>query len=260
MKLRMAHSVIGLVTLAFVSLLLAACAVPGGSELPGAGSQPPVVITVLVPITPTSLSATMPPAPITTTLAPPPARITPGVVSTVTITVTAKPPVAISPTFTPTREVTPTFTRTRTPVPTPTLTRTRTATPTRTTTPTPEPVTREFYSTYLLNAGKVPNLLGDKGDVMVYTGERMPPGCEVFKVLGREYTRFGKPMSASAESVSDAGHGWSVTKQNTDPRDYGVKIHWWYNAGSFVSTRIHYIVRQPWNVDCLVPDKMQTEP
>jgi hypothetical protein len=117
-----------------------------------------------------------------------------------------------------------------------------------------------LYSTYVLNAGKVPNLLGDKGDVMVYTGERMPQGCEVFKVLGREYTRFGKPMSASAESIDDGMHGWNVTKQNADPRDYGIKTHWWYNAGSFVSLRIHYVVRQPWNVDCLVPGKMQTEP
>jgi len=127
-------------------------------------------------------------------------------------------------------------------------------------TPTPEPSTRVLYGTYRLNAGKMPGLLGDKGDVLVYTGERMPAGCEVFKAMGLEYTRTGQPMSAPAESRTDAKHGWSVTKQNGDPRDFGVKIHWWYNATSFVSVRPYYVVRQPWNVDCLVPGKMQNNP
>jgi hypothetical protein len=109
----------------------------------------------------------------------------------------------------------------------------------------------------MLNAGKLPNIFGDKGDILVNTGERMPQGCQMFKVLGLEYTRLGRPLSAPAESVSDNDHGWSVTKQNDDPRDYGVSIHWWYNGGSFVSLRINYVVRQPWNVNCLVVGKMQ---
>ncbi len=73
-------------------------------------------------------------------------------------------------------------------------------------------------------------------------------------MLGYEYRGDAVPK----ESVSAAMHGWSVTKQNNDPRDFGAKIHWWYNAGNWVQMRLVYIVRQPWNVDCLVPGKMQT--
>ena len=114
-----------------------------------------------------------------------------------------------------------------------------------------------LYSTYHLNKVPLTGLaFGDKGDALVYTAERMPPGCSIFKVLGVEY-RFNVLYREPAESASDAIRGWSVTKQNDDPRDFGVKIHWWYNTGG-IQLRVQYVVRQPWNVDCLVPGKMQT--
>ena len=191
------------------------------------------------------------------------ARPNPANAVTSTTTATATP---VQPTATTAATVTSQSTATiagtaiRQPTATKSSTATRLPTATRPATPTPMPSTRVLYSSYLLNAGKIPNILGDKGDILVYTGERMPQGCEMFKVIGLEYTRFGKPMSAPAESDSDAIHGWSVTKQNSDLLDYGVKIHWWYNAGGFASLRIYYVVRQPWNVNCFVPGKMQESP
>ncbi len=244
-----------------VGLVFAACTVPVAPP----PTSPPITVVVVVTATPVPPTAAPPTAVPTAKPIEPTATSTSKPVEP-TATWTSKPatvPPTLSPTSTPS-PIPPTATRTPTPTatltPPPTRTPTVTPTRTRTATPTPEPITRDLFSTYRLNAGVMPNIFGDKGDIAINTGDRMPAGCEVFKVLGREYDRFGRPMSASAVSDSDAMRGWSVSKQNTDLRDYGVNIHWWYNAGGFVSLRIHYVVRQPWNVDCWVKGAFQEQP
>jgi hypothetical protein len=204
-----------------------------------------------------------------------------------TATSTSKPPTTVVPpaaSATPTGEAnkapdqkgtgrgTAPATRTATPIspPTATSTRTRTATPTRTSTPppsvTPAPHTRTLYSDKgLLGFPKI--VFGAKGDNVINDRQLLPPGCEIVDVKAVDFHlgQIQMPPEVTAEhrfnrDITGLGHGWSVARKSIDPRDLGVKVHWWYDAGHMIDLRVVYTVREPWSVDCNVPGLTQLEP
>ena len=95
----------------------------------------------------------------------------------------------------------------------------------------------------------------------------LPPGCEIVDVKAVDFHlgQIQMPPEVTAEhrfnkDITGLGHGWSVARKSTDPRDLGVKIHWWYDAGHMIDLRVVYTVRESWSVDCNVPGLTQLEP
>jgi hypothetical protein len=110
--------------------------------------------------------------------------------------------------------------------------------------------------------------MGAKGDSVVLSGRLLPPGCEIVDVKALDFHlphEIQLPPVASARHMNTplTGHGWTVartSKSSTNPRDLGVTVHWWYDAGNMLDMRLVYTVREPWDVDCNVLGLTQLEP
>ncbi len=241
-------------------LVMASCAMPAAQPPAAPATQPPVTVLVVVTATPLQPAVVSP----TGTATNKPAVVEP------TTTPTSKPPTA-GPSATSTSQpptVRPSATSTSKP---PTLqpSPTQTRAPTRTSTPppsaTPAPHTRTLYGDQqLLKFMFPPNPIGAKGDTLINVLKLLPSGCEIVdaKALDFHLGQIQLPPQVTAEHKNTAftGHGWSVARTSPDPRDLGVKIHWWYDPANMIDLRIVYTVREPWNVDCNVPGLTQLEP
>lgn len=235
------------VLLIVVALAMTSCATPAapGQSYALPPTQPPVTVLVVVTATPDQAAGVTAPATATATPKPPPLEPT--------ATFTSRPP-AMPPTATATQPP-PTFTPTTKP-PTPTPTRPP-ATPSPSATPGPH--TRTLYSDKGLLDFSTILVLGDKRDTKMAVGKLLPQGCEIVEVKGIDY-HFGQLHPPAEATANHGSHGWTITRLSTNPRDLGVNVHWWYNAGSMIQLRVVYTVRESWNVDCNVPGLTQIEP
>lgn len=234
------------VLLIVVALAMASCATPAapGQSYALPPTQPPVTVLVVVTATPDQAAGVTVPATATATPKPPPLEPT--------ATFTSRPP-TMPPTATATQPP-PTSTPTKPPTPTPTR---PPATPSPSATPGPH--TRTLYSDKGLLDFSTILVLGDKRDTKMAVGKLLPQGCEIVEVKGIDY-HFGQLHPPAEATANHGSHGWTITRLSTNPRDLGVNVHWWYNAGSMIQLRVVYTVRESWNVDCNVPGLTQIEP
>ena len=240
-----------------VGLFAAACVAPGTTIM---------VVTATpaegVPPTQTALPATA--APTTAVTATRPAVVvtpTVAIAITSTVVIPISPTVAIPISPTSVSRATATLQPTTTPPPQrPTNTPTAKAaavTPTRTLTPTVASHTRTLYSEVFFT--KVPPPLGDKADTPLYVLELLPTGCEIIEAKVLDYHML-KPVPPASASADHGNHGFSVARSSDNPRDLGVKLHWWYDVGSAITLRIAWTVKEPNTIDCSVPGKTRNDP
>ena len=257
-------------------LVMASCAVPaapdqGAPDQPPAApvTQPPVTVVVVVTATSVQTSEVQPTAIATAKAVVVQPSVTPTSKSAVvepTATSTGKPPTA-QPTAPPTGQATTRPTATSTSKP-PTLqpSPTQTRTPTRTSTPppsaTPAPHTRTLYSGPFVVLGSP---VGADGDKAINVLKLLPAGCEIVDVKALDFHlphEIQLPPVATGKHMNTplTGHGWTVARTSTDPRDLGVNVHWWRDPANMIDLRVVYTVREPWSVDCNVPGLTQLEP
>ena len=135
--------------------------------------------------------------------------------------------------------------------------------PTPIPTPTPTPIPPPPHNRTLYSTKRVAHWasfsFGGSGDEFVNTGVLMPIGCELQAVLGIHDHQQGAIYPPS-ESLDDGNHGFKISRQKSDPKDLGAKVHYWYNGDSAIFVRVVYGLLEANGVDCSVSGATQDTP